>query len=314
MHRAGDALHAGTTTWIVRVSCVTNGRAGNWVAGWGWGILTGGVIPIDARALFPREREELLGLLRSLEEGDWGRPTVCPGWDVHDVTAHVLNDYVRRISGGRDGYGGAGFEVGETLPVYLGRVNGEFVRGLRQCSPRLMIELLEHLGPELDRVWAATDLAGAAYLDVSWAGSGTSPAWLDLAREYTEFWMHQQQIRDAVSRPGADDVSMVRPVLVTLLHALPVALGDRARPAGTAVRFDVTGPAGGRWAAVSDGAKWELVGADVEEPAATVRMDQDTLWRLASRGISVESARQRADSIGDPELIEAATMLLAVVA
>ncbi|MET8796488.1 maleylpyruvate isomerase family mycothiol-dependent enzyme [Nocardia sp. NPDC004568] len=273
------------------------------------------MIPLDTRPLFRRERQALLVLLRSLDPADWAKPTVCPGWSVADVTAHILNDYLRRISGSRDGHGGAVFANDETLPDYLARVNGEFVGAMRQCSPRVLLDLLDHLGPELDRVWAATvDLAGPARLDVSWAGPGTSPAWLDIAREYTEFWVHQQQIRDAVSRRGADDVALTRPVLVTFLHAVPWALRDRVRPGGTAVRFEIIGPAGGCWSVVSDGTSWDLTAAQAEEPAAVVRMDQDAVWRLATRGITVEEARQRSTLRGDPELTESATTLLAVVA
>ncbi|MFI9532123.1 maleylpyruvate isomerase N-terminal domain-containing protein [Nocardia fusca] len=273
------------------------------------------MIPLDTRPLFRRERQLLLELLRSLDPADWEKPTVCPGWSVADVSAHILNDYLRRISGNRDAHGGAVFADDETLPAYLARVNGEFVRAMRQCSPQVLTELLAHLGPELDRVWAATpDLAGPARLNVSWAGSDTSPEWLDIAREYTEFWVHQQQIRDAVSRCGADEVALMRPVLVTFLHAVPWALRDRVRPGGTVVRFEITGPAGGCWSVVSDGASWDLTAAQAEEPAAVVRMDQDVAWRLASRGITVEEARQRAELRGDPELTESATTLLAVVA
>lgn len=273
------------------------------------------MIPLDTRPLFHRERQALLAMLRSLDSADWEKPTVCPGWSVADVTAHILNDYLRRISGSRDGHGGAVFADDETLPAYLARVNGEFVRAMRQCSPRVLTDLLAQVGPELDRVWAdAEDLAGPARLNVSWAGPGISPAWLDIAREYTEFWVHQQQIRDAVSRRGAEDVALVRPVLVTFLHAVPWALRDRVRPGGTAVQFEIAGPAGGCWSVVSDGTSWDLTAAQVEEPAALVRMDQDAFWRLASRGISVEQARQGAELRGDPELTESATTLLAVVA
>ncbi|GAA5073794.1 maleylpyruvate isomerase family mycothiol-dependent enzyme [Nocardia iowensis] len=272
------------------------------------------MIPSDTRPLFPVERQALLELLRSLEPADWTKPTVCPGWSVADVTAHILNDYMRRISGSRDQHGGAAFRDGETLPAYLARVNEEFVRAMRQCSPHLVIELLAQLGPELDLIWAATDLEGPAHLDVSWAGLSVSPGWLDIAREYTEFWVHQQQIRDAVYRPGADDVSMLRPVLVTFLHALPSALHDRIRPSGATVRFEVVGPAGGCWTGVSDGQRWELTTSQAVEPTASVRMDQDTLWRLASRGITVETARRRSELRGDQELAESATTLLAVVA
>lgn len=271
------------------------------------------MIPLDTRPLFAAERQALLDLLRSLDPADWGRPTICPGWDVRDLTAHILNDYLRRLSGSRDGHRGAVFAEDESLPSYLARVNDEFVRAMRQCSPAAMIDLLAHLGPQLDAVWASVDLAGVAALNVSWAGRGTSPAWLDIAREFTEYWVHQQQIRDAVSRPGADEVELQHAVLVAFLHAVPVALQDHKRPHGTAIRFEITGPAGGRWSVVSDGTGWDLTGELAEDPAASVRLDQDTLWRLASRGITVEEGRRRAELHGDRELAEAAASLLAVV-
>ncbi|MDA3626430.1 maleylpyruvate isomerase family mycothiol-dependent enzyme [Saccharopolyspora sp. WRP15-2] len=270
---------------------------------------------LDVRRLFVRERAELLALLRSLSAEDWARETVCPGWDVHDVVGHVLNDYVRRISGSRDGFAGATFANDETLPSYLARTNDEFVRAARQCSPELMIELLGHLGPELDRLWAGFDLTAPAPLDVSWAGPGRSPAWLDIAREYTEFWVHQQQIRDAVGRPGADQPELVHPVLDTFLRGLPHALREVERPHGTAVRVVVTGPSGGTWHAVSDEGRWRMAGDETELSAgATVTMRPDDLWRLGTRGITVAEARRRADAEGDPALVEAVTALLAVVA
>jgi hypothetical protein len=43
-------------------------------------------------------------------------------------------------------------------------------------------------------------------------------------------------------------------------------------------------------------------------------MDQDTFWRLATRGITVDDARARSAPSGDPELTAAMTTLLAVVA
>ncbi|MFD9958231.1 maleylpyruvate isomerase family mycothiol-dependent enzyme [Amycolatopsis sp. NPDC058986] len=269
---------------------------------------------LDIRPLYPLERQALLDLLASLDAADWAKPTVCPGWDVHDVTAHILNDYLRRISGSRDGHPGAVFADDETLPAYLARTNEEFVRAARQCSPRTMIALLAHLGPQLDAVWADTDLRGPAHLNVSWAGPGESPAWLDIARDYTEFWVHQQQIRDAVSRPGADEPTLLHPVLAAFAHALPTALRAQDRPPGTTVLVEVTGPAGGLWVCLREDTAWQLADADDGDPAATVVMDQDTAWRLATRGITVAEARRRAELSGDAELTTAVTTWLAIVA
>jgi uncharacterized protein (TIGR03083 family) len=269
---------------------------------------------IDVRPLFPRERQAMLGLLRALDPADWARPTVCPGWDVHDVVGHVLNDHMRRLSSGRDGYGGAVFADDETLPAYLARVNDEFVRATRQLSPQLLIELLEYLGPRLDAVWAAHDLEAPAGLNVSWAATDVgSPAWLDIGREYTEYWVHQQQIRDAVSRPGATEPDLMTPVPQVFARALPHTLRAHDRPEGTAVLLEVSGPAGGRWSAVWQDGRWRMA-PPATAPAARVTMDQDTFWRLATRGITVEEARERSERSGDPELAAAVTTLLAVVA
>ncbi|TDE43067.1 maleylpyruvate isomerase family mycothiol-dependent enzyme [Nonomuraea mesophila] len=269
---------------------------------------------LDVRPLFPRERQALLDLLGGLAPEDWSRPTVCPGWDVHDVVAHVLNDYMRRLSGSRDGYFRAVFADDETLPAYLARVNGEFVEALRQISPRVMGDLLNMLGRQLDDLWAGRDLDGPADLNVSWAATDVgSPAWLDIGREYTEFWVHQQQVRDAVSAPGADDPELMGPVLDLFARALAYTLRAEERPEGTAVELEVTGPAGGRWYAVRRDGRWEM-GPAGAEPAARVSMDQDTFWRLATRGITPEQARERAGMSGDAALASAVTTLLAIVA
>jgi uncharacterized protein (TIGR03083 family) len=271
---------------------------------------------LDTRPLFAQERAALLELLGSLDLTDWSRPTICPGWDVHDVVGHLLNDYLRRLSGSRDGFTGPVFANHETLPNYVARINNEFVRAMRQCSPKVMIELLAHLGPQLDQMWAAADLNAPAHLDVSRAALDIpSPAWLDIAREFTEFWVHQQQIRDTVGRPGAQQPQLLHPVLDTFLRALPHALRDQARPDGTLVRFTVTGPAGGQWYAIRESGRWRMGSTDtVTEAAAQVRMDQDDVWRLGSRGITPADARSRAAGEGDPALIDAATSLLAVIA
>lgn len=269
---------------------------------------------VDVRPLFPRERQALLDLLRTLSPADWAAPTVCPGWDVHDVVAHVLNDYMRRLSGSRDGYGGAVFANDETLPSYLARTNDEFVRASRQLSPRLLIELLDHLGPRLDAVWAAQDLQAAADLNVSWAATDIdSPAWLDIGRDFTEFWVHQQQVRDAVSAPGAEEPDLMAPVLDIFARGLPHALRMHDRPEGHTAHLEVLGPAGGRWGAVRRDGRWQMTRPQ-GEPTAHAAMDQDTFWRLATRGITVEQARQRSTTSGDAELTKAITALLAVVA
>jgi uncharacterized protein (TIGR03083 family) len=109
--------------------------------------------PIDARSQFPLERAELIGLLTSLDADDWRRATVCPGWTVHDIVAHVVHDYMSKLSGKRDEYASPGPLRGEDLPTFLHRLNQEFVDVASRWSPRVLIDLLDHLGPQLDHLW-----------------------------------------------------------------------------------------------------------------------------------------------------------------
>jgi uncharacterized protein (TIGR03083 family) len=169
------------------------------VTDWSW---AGPVI--DTRPLFGVERRRLLDLLGSLDRADWQRPTVCPGWSVHDIAGHLLHDYLRGLSGGRDGHPGV-WLPGADLPSALAKVNEQFVAQARGLSPAVLIDLLAHLGPQLDAYLASLDLDVIGSIDVWWAAPDVpAPVWLHVAREYTECWVHQQQIRDAVARPGAD--------------------------------------------------------------------------------------------------------------
>ncbi|MFI7277315.1 maleylpyruvate isomerase family mycothiol-dependent enzyme [Streptomyces sp. NPDC049879] len=270
--------------------------------------------PLDVRPLFPEERAALLDLLAALAPADWARPTACPGWDVRNVTAHILHGYVRRLSHGRDGHeGGPAPATGEALPAFLTRANGDFVATARQFSPRLLRDLIGHLGPQTDAYWTGIAMAGPAGVDVSWASTGApAPAWLDVAREYTERWTHQQQIRDAVLRPGADGPRLLAPVLDTFLRALPHTLRGLDAAAGTAVRVTVPGDAGGRWTAVRGPEQWELRDSG-ERPAAEVVVDADTLWRLATRGVEPGEALRAAGLRGDRALGEAVLGIVAIV-
>jgi uncharacterized protein (TIGR03083 family) len=270
--------------------------------------------PIDARPEFPRERAELITLLDGLAADDWQRPTVCPGWSVHDIVAHVVHDYVRKLARARDGHASPGPRPGEDLPAFLHRLNQEFVDVASRWSPRVLAELLGQLGPRLDAFWAGLDL-GRLGEAVSWAAPGEpAPAWLDIAREYSEYWVHQQQIRDAVRRPGANSADLTAPVIDVFLRAVPYALRDQAASQGTCLEIAVSGPGGGAWTAKRGKTRWAISpGEAPDQAAARVAVSADTLWRVATRGIGVETALAGASISGDHALAAAALSLVSII-
>jgi len=80
------------------------------------------------------------------------------------------------------------------------------VKATARISPELLIDLLELTGEQFYDYMQTLDQMATGGV-VSWAGPDPAPMWLDTAREYTERWIHQQQIRDAVNKPGLKDLT-----------------------------------------------------------------------------------------------------------
>jgi uncharacterized protein (TIGR03083 family) len=271
------------------------------------------VDPVLATSLFRPDRAALLDLLGGLDPADWDRPTVCAGWSVEDVALHVLGGDLANIAGRRDGQWGLLPRDGETMGAFIDRINRDWVETARRLSPRLIVELLAESGPRLfDHLETLDPMATGG--PVTWAGPEPAPVWLDVAREYTERWLHQQHVRDATGRPGQTDPRFLGPVLATFAHALPVAIAGTDAPNGTAVAFEVDGEAGGRWAVVREPVGWTLRAGRPDGPAATLRTDADTAWRLLTLGLDETGARRRVRIEGDEALGARLLRAVAIIA
>ncbi len=242
--------------------------------------------PVQTVDLFPAERRMLIELLESLSESEWALPTVCAGWSVKDVALHVLGDDIGVLSRKRDGHSSATgrLDSWEELVAFLNDWNERWVEASRRISTPLLIELLRLMGDDLYQYFATLDLDEMGG-PVSWAGPEPAPVWLDVAREYTERWLHQQQMRNAVKGPGAKEPELFAPVLATFVHALPQTYRDVDVPEGTHVKLTIAGPSGGEWSVVREAAGWRLYVEVASEPDAAVSIDQERAWRLFTKGI-----------------------------
>jgi uncharacterized protein (TIGR03083 family) len=270
------------------------------------------VEPVDVLELFPAERAALLTLLSELTDDEWESPTACSGWSVRDVALHILGGDLGNLSRRRDRLRAAP-RPGETLVDLVNRFNDEWVRAGRRLSPRVIRDLLGHTDAPLFAYYATLDLSALGE-PVSWAGPDPAPVWLDVAREYTEHWHHQQHIRDAVGRPGLTDRRFLAPVLATFVHALPHTYRETEAANGTSVQLHVTGEAGGDWTVVRDGPRWALDAGAPPRPAARVTLDQSDAWRLLTNGLPLRDAERRATIDGDRHLGEQLLQAVAIIA
>ena len=277
--------------------------------------------PVLVVDLFPELRAHLGALLATLTDEQWEMPTVCDGWTVHDVALHLLGVNVANVSRRRDRHPGnfatyapAGGDLADerTLVATLNAWNEAWVLAARRISPALLRELLDSTGRALEAHLRTLDLFATGD-PVGWAGPEPAPVWLDVAREYTEQWVHQAQIRDAVGAPPIDEPRLLAPVLAAFMHALPRTLRHLDRPSGTRLDVVVTGPAGGRWTALRVKSAWTLTAPGA--PAGNrVTLDQDTAWRLATKGLAPDAARERVTVQGDPALGAAVLEMVAIIA
>lgn len=260
---------------------------------------------------------ELIALLRGLGPGDWHRPTACALWSVRDITAHLLDDDLRRLSFHRDGQPPPSDEAIEgyaSLVAMINRMNAEWVAVARRLSPRVLIDLLEVTGPMVVELFRSIDPHAPAHWAVAWAGEDASAHWFDVGRDYTERWLHQQQVRDAVGAPPLTGREWLHPVLDLFVRAVPVAYRAVVREDGTAVRLAIEGPAGGDWTLRREAGAWRLLAGRHPAPDAMVTMSDDTAWRLFSKGLERDAARARVRLDGDQALGEVTLGALAVMA
>ena len=274
--------------------------------------------PIFTVELFPELSAQLLGMLRSFSTLEWQLSTACPGWSVQDVVAHLLGGSLGRlISAYRQASESKVVQKPNNfheLLDFINRQNAEWVDAARRISPPLLIDFLELTGPKLYQYFKSLPPFSPASISVAWAGDDQSPVWFDIAREYTEKWLHQQHIREAAGRPLLIERKWLHPVLDTFMRALPYTYEEIAVPDGTAIWFSITGEAGGDWSLLRQTNRWELYSGQPDHPAASVFFGQDSAWRLFTRGTSPEVAQSKMRFEGDHQLGSKIVQMVSIMA
>ncbi len=160
-----------------------------------------------------------------------------------------------------------------------------------EVASRQSSEYHESLDPFADALFAVT-----------WAGEDKSTNWFDTAREFTERWHHQQQIRLAVNKPGIMTREFYHPVLDCFMRGLPFTYRTVSAKSGTLAQFNVSGECGGSWYLHRHGEAWKLIGAPDGEKLSETTIPQDIAWRIFTKGIEPDLAKSQVQVSGDTEM------------
>ena len=272
---------------------------------------------IDVLPLLSPLHSKLMELYGALTPEQWNAPTVCVGWTVKDIASHLLDTDLRKLSAGRDGYRltpERDFSEYQSLVDYLNHLNESWVHATRRLSQAVLVELQALSGPEVVAYWHELDMNGLAPFPVGWAGEGSSQNWFDCAREYTERWHHQQQIRDSVGAEPLTQKEWLSPILATFVRALPVAYRQAQAEQGTRVVFEFTADAASEWTLHREKERWVLYEGRGEGAHTVVRTDADTAWRIFTKGMTQRDAAAKTHVEGRRELGEPFLRALAVMA
>jgi uncharacterized protein (TIGR03083 family) len=271
--------------------------------------------PILCAHLMRRVDEKLIDLLRSLTPAEWDLQTVAPLWKVRDVAAHLLDTALRKLSIVRDScyVEQVNIRSPQDLIAFINRLNREGVTVYRRLSPKVLVDTMKEACEQSARFHESLDPFAPAAFSVSWAGEEKSLNWFDTAREFTERWHHQQQIRLATNRPGIMTPELYHPVLDCFVRGLPYLYRDVDAHDGTLLVLEISGECGGRWFLRKELLGWRFVKPSVEKPASRVTIPQELAWRAFTKGIDRDSARALVAVEGNRDLGEKVLQLTAIV-
>jgi uncharacterized protein (TIGR03083 family) len=173
-----------------------------------------------------------------LSATEWALPTECPGWDVKDQLSHLIG--IERSL------------MGEPAPHWDGPL-GEHVKNdfaasneawiaVRRPFPGATVraEFVDVTGTRLGQLGERTEDEWAV---VGWSPAGEVPYAVFMEVRAFDSWVHEQDARRALDRPGGSGNRASAISLDRVQGAMPFVVGKKAGCVdGTAVRFDISGP------------------------------------------------------------------------
>jgi uncharacterized protein (TIGR03083 family) len=220
---------------------------------------------------------DFIDLVTPLSQAEWDAPTALPGWSVGDIVAHI--GWLEGLLMGE--YDAPHEPDWSALPHAqsdFGRIT-EIPVDLRRSWAReaVLVELADRVARrtvELDEGPhdAASEVMGPF---------GPAPLGRVLRMRTLDTWVHEQDIRDALGRPGHLDTPGAQATASQLLPGLGNVWAKLAgAQPGQVLDLRITGPGieGGSIVAVGDDGRARIVGDDLLDQAGTATVTLTMSW------------------------------------
>jgi uncharacterized protein (TIGR03083 family) len=244
--------------------------------------------------------QAIIALGSTFTEREWKTPTDCPGWTVQDQVAHMLGSESRLL----------GLPVPDHTPQDMSHVKNEFgqrnevwVDWYRSWPGAQVLQRFQEVTDERLKVLRAMRPEDFEAQTQTPIGPGTMRDLLHI--RIFDAWVHAQDIRRAVRRPGDLAGPVAEHAVNRVAMAMPYVVGRKVKPPdGTTVVFAMPGAAGHTVALRMEGGRARSLDEIPVTPTVRLTMDAETFTCLGCGRWTPEAALQagKVQLTGDPAL------------
>ncbi len=242
----------------------------------------------------------LSALGASLTPDEWRLPTDCPGWTVKDQFSHLIGTE-RSLAGLAPTDHVATF--GPHVRNELGQRTEHEVDARRDLNGAAVLAEFDGLvALRRTQINALTDdqLAADSWTPI---GPGTLLDFMQI--RILDFWVHEQDVRRAVARPGDLDGAVAEHTLDRLFRGLSMVVGKRVAPAeGTSISFELTGPVQRALTIGTVDGRAKPIEPPSGGSTASIAMDSETFLVLVCGRRTPEQVATNVHVVGDQKLGE----------
>jgi uncharacterized protein (TIGR03083 family) len=245
-------------------------------------------------------------LCDGLTAEQWHAPTDCPGWTVFDNVAHMIGTE-RMLAGEQPDAGGAEIADAPHVRNDIGKANERWISSYRGWDGSKLVEEFRTVSAR--RLDALRSMTTEQWDAEGFTPEGPGPYRQFMAIRVFDCWYHDQDIREAIGRPGFVDGAVADLCVDRIVKkALGYIVGKKAgAPPGSSVAFVIEGtPEVVAAIAVPPEGRAALLDEIPDEPTVRITTDRRTFARLAGGRWTGEHARSHGvvriegdDELGD---------------
>jgi len=234
-------------------------------------------VPEEIIAALEETWSATANLCESLPAGGWELQTDCPGWTVRDHLSHMIGTELGLL-------GTAAPDPPDPMPAHvrnpIGAGNEAWIAVRRGVPGSHMVS--EFNGVTARRLKELRSFPPERWTEPGWSPIGEAPYATFMLIRIMDCWVHGQDMRWALGRPGDRGGRGEHVALDRLTSSLGYVIGRQVGPPdGTTVVFELEGPDPRTVALRMDEQRAKELEATPQSPSVRLRMPAEQFVRLS---------------------------------